>query len=71
MNPELPHYVEWYRGYAIIEIPKAYEMMSKQKVSLYIAVRFIHGAPSPIPKVIVLNGIDIPDLKANIDEEYR
>jgi hypothetical protein len=68
---QIPHSVEWYKAYAIIDIPEAYTMSSGQRVSLYIAVRFIYGAPTPIPIVVVLNGVDIPDLKADIDESYR
>jgi hypothetical protein len=66
MNTEIPQFVEWHKGWAIIQVPNAYTMRpSREIIGLYLAVK-ISGDVCK-----VLHDVDIPDLKATIDECVR
>ena len=54
-------YIEMYHNWMILEVKDAYTMHpSGQKTSVFVAVKIGDGT--------VKSGIDIPDLKADIDE---
>lgn len=56
-------YVETYRGWLIAEFREAFEQRpSGKRISLYVAVN---------PFQHVFTGVDLPDLKGDIDEALR
>jgi hypothetical protein len=63
---DLPHFLEWYKGWAIIEVPNAYRMSNGDKTSLYLAIRIHMGAPNSLCEVLA--DVDLPDLKAGISK---
>jgi hypothetical protein len=64
---DTPHFLEWYKGWAIIEVPNAYMRgLNCSAISLYLAIRIHMGAPNNLCEVRA--DVDLPDLKAGISK---
>jgi len=74
-NKNNPQFIEWYREFALFGFPNKYECSTGKTSTLYMGIRFRQEIPWIInaksAKVTVICGVNLPDLKADIDESYR
>jgi len=66
-----PEFTETYRNWIIIRVPEAHRQSNGPPIDLYIAVHTRYFPALRKEAVQVVSGVDIPDLKADIDEAMK